>query len=140
MKIDMDAACAQRIIILLFIISAGTTLMTGCNREPGNPEIYLKYCAACHGPEGEGLRSLYPPLQGSAYLGKHIDRLPCLIANGVKGTPTTTNKPPKMRMPSFNHLDIGGMSDLIIYLHTNWGAGGTTPSKQDVETWLRDCR
>ena len=139
MKVNMAAVFSHRIAISLFIISSLTMLLPGCNREPINPEIYLKYCASCHGPKGEGLRSLYPALQGSSYLAQRIDQLPCLVASGVKAVPTAASRSTKMLMPSFNYLDIEDMTDLIIYMHTTWGSEGITPSKQDVEKWLRNC-
>lgn len=140
MKVDMEAALSHRIAVLLLIISAGTILFTGCDRESGNPELYLKYCASCHGPEGEGLRSLYPPLQGSHYLAQRIDQLPCLIVKGVRATQSVPGRPSKMRMPAFTQLDIRDLTDLTTYLHTTWGTRGQTPSKQDVEVWLQGCR
>jgi len=139
MKTDMDGFLPVRIGVLLFFIAGFALLLTGCSSEPGNPALYAKYCASCHGPDGEGLRSLYPALQGSEYLAQRIHLLPCVITTGVPAARTAGTKN-KMVMPSFSHLSLDDMTGLIEYLHGRWGPNDKTPTREEVNTWLKSCR
>lgn len=130
---------SNRFVLLILVAWISAVIISSCRRESGSPELYTKYCSYCHGTEGEGLRSLYPALKGSAYLGKHIERLPCLLANGVKTKAGSPGKSSKMVMPTFKNLGTEEMTELIVYLRATWGTGKTGPSQQEVETWLRNC-
>lgn len=62
------------------------------DREVGSgrgAEVYLEYCAACHGENGEGIGSIYPPLADADYL-QDRDRTVRSILNGLEG-PITVN-------------------------------------------------
>jgi cytochrome c len=114
----------------ILIVTALGCLYAGCSSVEGDPALYKKYCAACHGPEGQGLRSLYPALEGSAYLNGKIEQLPCLIRKGAGNS---------VRMPGFPQLTSGEMSDLIVYLDSRWGTNHITISEQTVAAWLNSC-
>lgn len=49
--------------------------------------LYAAKCAACHGKNGEGQASMYPPLRGSEWLTPSPDRtsLESIILNGLQG-------------------------------------------------------
>ena len=123
----------------LLIMAAAALLVPGCSSDQGDPTIYRKHCASCHGREGQGLRALYPPLAGSAYLGERLAELPCLIANGIRGTIVTEKKTKNIRMPGFSNLTNEQMSSLVNYLQLNWGNAGESVSTQTVAQWLRSC-
>ncbi len=44
---------------------------------------YNIHCTNCHGPEGEGIQLLIPPLRESDYAAKHFLEIPCMIKNGM---------------------------------------------------------
>ncbi len=114
----------------ILLVTALSSLGSGCSSSGGDPALYRKYCAACHGPEGQGLRSLYPALEGSVYLNRKIEQLPCLIRKGAGNS---------IRMPGFPQLTSGEMSDLIVYLDSRWGTNHITISEQTVAAWLTTC-
>jgi len=129
------------IFMLLVCISTISTagLLTGCRHESGDGKaIYAKHCVSCHGPDAEGLRALYPPLRGSAYLDHRLADLPCLLAEGVRAAGGSGKA--RMKMPSFDHLNTGEMTELITYLQASWGRGTAPPSAGDVHSWLQECR
>ncbi len=113
------------LLILLF----GWIAM-GCSGEAGDPALYRQYCSACHGPEGEGLRALYPPLADSAYMDEKLGQLPCLIVNGAGTT---------VVMPGFPQLEIAEIAELATYLTGRWAMNRTKISEEQVATWLHHC-
>lgn len=114
-------------------------LLSGCKENRGDPTVYNRHCASCHGREGQGLKALYPALTDSAYLGDRIAELPCLISSGVRGKIVTGKKTKNIRMPAFADLSIQQMNSLISYLQLNWGKDGETVSEQKISQWLRSC-
>lgn len=114
-------------------------LLSACKENRGDPSVYNRHCASCHGREGQGLKALYPALTDSAYLGDRIGELPCLISSGVRGKIVTGKRTKNIRMPAFANLSIQQMNSLISYLQLNWGKGGETVSEQKINQWLRSC-
>jgi cytochrome c len=118
-----DAPC---LLLLFFIL-----LCSSCSTEAGDPVLYRKHCANCHGPEGEGLRALYPALAESIYLDQKIDRLPCLIVNGSGNN---------IVMPGFPQLKPAEIAELISYLSNRWAETRKTIPEEQVAAWLQNCR
>lgn len=114
--------------------------LSGCNSAPADASVYLKRCASCHSRSGTGLARLYPPLRSSPYLNDRIEELPCLVKNGIRGTITTRDGSPSLRMPAFTNLSLAEMSTLIIYLRDTWGSGSEPISEEVVGQWLQRCR
>jgi len=124
---------------VMLVLLPALMLLSGCKENRGDPAVYNRHCASCHGREGQGLRALYPALTDSAYLGHRIGELPCLISSGVRGKNVTGNRTKNIRMPAFADLSIQEMNSLISYLQLNWGKGGETLSEQKISQWLRSC-
>lgn len=124
---------------MLLLLAAAALLPSGCSDSRGDPTVYRKHCTSCHGSQGQGLRALYPPLQGSAYLGERLAELPCLVSTGVRGTIVTGKKTKNIRMPALSQLSLEEMSSLVNYLQLNWGTGGETVAERTVAQWLRSC-
>ncbi len=114
-------------LLLIGVVIAG---QFGCRDTGGESTVYKRHCASCHGSKGQGLRSLYPSLKESEYLDKNLERLPCLIISGVRGT---------VRMPGFAHLSTPEITELVSFLNNNWGTIPKTVSEQMVASWLKDC-
>jgi mono/diheme cytochrome c family protein len=117
---------APCLLLLFFIL-----LCSSCSTESGDPALYRKYCANCHGSEGEGLRALYPALAESIYLDQKIDRLPCLIVNGSGNN---------IVMPGFPQLKPAEVAELISYLNNRWAETRKTIPEEQVVAWLQKCR
>ena len=134
----MSAERLRRRPVNLVLVLA-LMLLSGCQENRGDPAVYNRLCASCHGREGQGLKALYPPLTDSVYLGDRIGELPCLISSGVRGKIVTGNRTKNIRMPAFPELSIQQMNSLINYLKLNWGKGGEAVSEQKISQWLRTC-
>ncbi len=83
--------------------------------------LYETHCANCHGKNGEGLRNLYPGLNGSARLGETA-YLTCLIRYGTSG------KEPNM--PANSQLYALDVAQIITFLNERWGDGSMTETEE----------
>jgi mono/diheme cytochrome c family protein len=58
-------------------------------QHPGKT-TYQRECAQCHGDNGEGIKSLIPPLLESDFARNNFDSIPCWLKNGL-ARPITVN-------------------------------------------------
>lgn len=123
---------------MLLLLPAMAWFVSSYGPNGGDPAIYKKHCASCHGQNGEGLRALYPPLKDSDYMSARLNNLPCLIANGVRGNIVSKDGATNIRMVPVN-LSTSEMTTLITYLHHKWGTGKSVVSEQTVSQCLQHC-
>ena len=99
-------------------------------------QLYLGSCAKCHGREGEGFLKLYPPIRNSHYLKEDVSKLPCIIANGLKGKITIEGQTFNQIMPAIQSLKPDQINEIILYMQHKWNHPVTELS---VSKWLEDC-
>lgn len=121
------------------LLAVSILLLSGCGDGGMDPSAYRRHCAHCHGREGEGLRNLFPPLAGSDYLGDKLTALPCLLTKGKSERKGSRKSSGSSRMPTFAHLPMDELTDLIDYLNHKWGTGSPLVSEQKVREWLQNC-
>ena len=85
--------------------------------------IYRSTCAGCHGPDGEGIEHMAPPLLRSEYVMGSNARLGMIILNGLEGPVHINGKlytfngaMPKFR-DIYSDVEIAGIMD---YLHNSF--------------------
>ena len=102
-------------------------------------ELYAKHCSNCHGKEGEGLRSLYPPLAGSDYLRDHQADLPCMLIHGMEGPIAVNGKIYDLPMPGVETLNGSQVYRIMEYINTSWGNDIETAPKEKVKAVVKRC-
>ncbi len=102
-------------------------------------ELYKKHCSNCHGMEGEGLRSLYPPLAGSDYLRDHQVDLPCIMIKGMEGPIVVNGKIYNLAMPGIETLTGTQIYKINKYINTSWGNDFETASKEKIKYMSELC-
>jgi len=87
--------------------------------------IYRRTCAVCHGPDGEGIELLAPPLNGSEYVSGPTSRLAMIILNGLEGPIHVNGRLYHFNgsMPNFgNTFSDEEIAGIIDYLHNSFVA------------------
>jgi cytochrome c oxidase subunit 2 len=75
-------------------------------------EVYAGRCAACHGQNGEGMGSMFPPMVGSDIVLNDVDKHIDILINGVAGS----------AMQSFaEQLTDVEIAAVITYERNAWG-------------------
>ncbi|HEY6082036.1 MAG TPA: cytochrome c, partial [Chitinophagaceae bacterium] len=85
--------------------------------------LFRSTCATCHGPDGDGIPNLAPPLKGSEYVAGPAKRLGMIILNGLEGPVHVNGQLYKLNgsMPTFaNNYTDKEISDIIWYLHNSF--------------------
>jgi mono/diheme cytochrome c family protein len=99
--------------------------------------IYEKNCQNCHGSDGKGLGTLYPPLTDSTYLKLNRNNLACIIRNGQTGTVQINNISYVGIMPGNETLADIDIAQVIVYITNSFGNKqdfyDTEIAKKDLE-------
>jgi mono/diheme cytochrome c family protein len=84
-------------------------------------QVFRRQCVACHGRNGKGTGTLFPPLAGNRDI--FLDRtFPALVVlNGLKGPLKVGGKRFNGVMPSFAHLSDAKIAAVVNYIRAAWG-------------------
>jgi mono/diheme cytochrome c family protein len=114
-------------------------LLTGCgdDRPPAGElaegqEPYLRWCAQCHGNQGEGKPPAFPPLAGSEWLDLPDEALALIVLYGLRGPIEVAGRSYNGYMPPMQHLRDADIADLIGYMLSAWGGRESGLSEADV--------
>jgi cytochrome c oxidase cbb3-type subunit 2 len=110
----------------------GAAVDTGATTERG-PALYIAYCSACHGLDGEGRPGTYPPIKGSGVVNKDdATRHTQVVLNGLQegkagGVLYTSPMPPFGSI-----LDDVAIAEIINYERSSWGNRGKPVTVSEV--------
>ncbi|MEJ7780598.1 MAG: c-type cytochrome [Daejeonella sp.] len=109
---------------------------------PKGASIFKSFCQTCHGPDGNGVTSLAPPLNNSQWVTGDKKKLNAIVLYGLTGPIQVGNKLYKApeingEMPGiasnkdFSDEDI---AELLNYVRNSWSNKGSTVTDEDVST------
>jgi len=119
-----------KLIYFIFISIAFISMIQSCQNETSinfkryyvnGKGIYEKNCQNCHGSDGKGLGTLYPPLTDSTYLKLNRNKLACIIRNGQTGTIKINNISYVGIMPGNETLADIDIAQVIVYITNSFG-------------------
>ena len=95
--------------------------MPNTDARTNGSKLYGQICSACHGPSGEGIDGLAPPLLDSDYLKNDLERLALVLLHGLKGPIHVNDKLYNFNgvMPGLNNneqISNKDLSDIISYI------------------------
>lgn len=100
--------------------------------------IYTTLCINCHGPDGKGLPSpdgkglrLAPPLDGSARVKGHRERLTRILLNGLIGPVDEKSYAGGLMLPMGANTDQW-IADVATYIRNTWGNRAPLIEASDV--------
>jgi glucose/arabinose dehydrogenase/mono/diheme cytochrome c family protein len=82
-------------------------------------------CAACHQPEGQGMKGLAPALAGSMWVNGSAQALIRIVLNG---------KVDQLAMPALGTLDDATIAAILTYVRSSWGNDAAPVSPSMVES------
>jgi mono/diheme cytochrome c family protein len=127
----------------LFLVLLASLLLAGVSCETttyqGGERLYKTMCANCHMDSGEGLGTLIPPLAGSDYLGKNLDKLPCIVRYGLRDSITVNGKIYGENMAGMPGLSDIQITNLLNYINSAWGNNNPPYSFEEVQRLMGQC-
>jgi mono/diheme cytochrome c family protein len=82
--------------------------------------VYAQNCASCHGAEGHGQPTYFPPLAGNPDLAADGFAVRVLL-NGLTGAIEIKGQTYDGSMPSFGHLSDAEIAAVANHVRTSWG-------------------
>jgi nitrite reductase (NO-forming) len=94
--------------------------------------VYNNNCAACHQPNGEGLKGAFPPLAKSDYLTDRKKTISAVI-NGLQGKVTVNGQEYNGVMPALG-LDDEDVANVLSYITNSWGNKAKEFTREEVKS------
>lgn len=102
----------------------------GAAEAPANgKQVFTANCVACHQATGKGLPGVFPPLDGSEWVGGDERTVANILLHGVSGELTVMGNTFKGAMPSFQQLSDAELAAVASYIRAEWSnkAGAIKP-------------
>lgn len=122
------------VVLLLLFLS-----INSCETYEQGSKIYVAKCANCHGKQAEGLAQMYPPLNSSLVVRDSVDRLVCIIKNGLSGPRRVNGIIYNNHMLPITDLSAVELSNLINYIRMELNEIKDPVKPSDIEQWLEKC-
>lgn len=103
-------------------------------------QLYAAKCAQCHGDDGNGLGTLYPPIKDSDYIKNNQDSLACIIKYGLSGALIVNGIEYNQPMPANPDLYDEEIASIINYIQNGWGQEADFFSVEQARKGLDNCR
>ncbi|MFN3843463.1 MAG: cytochrome D1 domain-containing protein [Rehaibacterium terrae] len=125
---------------LLVLLAAGTACGNDVvNERPpklgaeAGKAAYLAHCAACHQPEGTGLKGAFPPLAGADRLNAMTTEQAIeVVLRGLSGPIQVNGDTYNGVMPAMSHLSDADVAAILSHVYGSWGNDGRTVSAEQV--------
>jgi mono/diheme cytochrome c family protein len=125
-------------IVLLFIYNIWSH---GTIEHPGAAS-YKANCSQCHGDNGEGIKSLVPPLNQSDFAEKNIDSIPCWLKFGLSHPITVKGTVYDQPMYPFDTLRLNEVqiANIINYMNKEYFGRDNPVNSQWVIAHWKGCK
>ncbi|MEM7054617.1 MAG: cytochrome c [Pseudomonadota bacterium] len=118
-------------------------VLSGCSGESNQSdglamgqEPYLRYCASCHGNNGEGKSPAFPPIAGSEWLAMGPESVALIVLGGLSGEIEVAGQTYRGYMPPMRHVSDQDITALMGFIDDQW-ADWAEPITQAQVTELR---
>lgn len=108
-------------------------LLTACgqsDQEAGpadsGQEVFLRYCATCHGSSGEGRPPAFPPLTDPQWSRLPGEALALIALYGIQGEIEVGGRTYRGFMPPMQHISDADIAAAVGFVQTQWGGGEAT--------------
>ncbi|MDH5366617.1 MAG: cytochrome c [Cyclobacteriaceae bacterium] len=102
-------------------------------------KLYLTHCSNCHQADGKGLGKVYPPLNTSDYMANNIDKVLCIMRNGMKEEITVNGVTYNQLMPGIPELTDLEVAEIATYIYNSWGYEEGLIGVGSIENKKKNC-
>lgn len=95
-------------------------------------QLYVKHCAACHAPNGEGNPGQLPPLVHSEWVSGNTARLIDITLAGMSDPIVVDGIEYQGEMPSYQNLTDVEIRDILNYIRTEFGGAKGNIRAEDI--------
>lgn len=100
-------------------------------RMAAGKTVYNHNCAACHQPNGEGIKGAFPPLAKSDYLADRKKAISAIL-NGLQGKVLVNGQEYNGVMPALG-LDDEDVANVLSFITNSWGNTAKEITREEVK-------
>jgi nitrite reductase (NO-forming) len=112
--------------------SSETTAGSQAERIDMGKNVYKNLCQACHQPDGNGMKGVFPPLTKSDYFAADPNKAISAIVHGLSGKITVNGEVFNSAMPA-QSLSDEEVANVVTYLLNSFGNKGGEVSPDQVK-------
>lgn len=102
-------------------------------RAVSGQSIFQQYCATCHGADGRGLTTAFPPLAGADWVTGNPETLIRVVLHGLQGEIEVGGQTYDGTMPAFGaRLSDEEVAAVSSYVRNAWGNSASAISSSEV--------
>jgi mono/diheme cytochrome c family protein len=122
----------------LLLLVTLTAALTGCDGGSDPVELaegqepYLRYCASCHGNQGQGKAPAFPPLAGSEWMELPSEALAVIVLYGLRGEIEVAGQTYRGYMPPMQHLTDEDVAGLLGFAERSWANREPVLTSSDI--------
>lgn len=94
--------------------------------------VYMQTCFACHQSDGQGIKSVFPPLAQSDYLNADVERAIDAVLHGLTGEIVVNGETYNSVMTAQTLTDREA-ANVLTYVYNSWGNNGTVVTEEMVK-------
>ncbi|MCK6597958.1 MAG: copper-containing nitrite reductase [Bdellovibrionaceae bacterium] len=94
---------------------------------------FTQNCAACHQPDGKGVKGAFPPLASSDFLKQETKKIIGVVKNGLSGSITVNGEVYNGVMPALG-LSDEEIANVLTYVYGSWGNSKKVIKASDVKS------
>ncbi|TBH21255.1 c-type cytochrome [Thermus thermamylovorans] len=105
-------------------------------RGGGEAAAYARHCQACHGPSGEGVAGIYPPLSEVGFLAASPEGRAYLVQSVLRGLPgglVVEGTAYRVPMPGFSRLRDAELAAALNHVLALLGAEAAPFTPEEVQ-------
>lgn len=129
------AHCKQTLAAALLVLTMLAACGGGSGSDAGDvpgQSVYARYCAGCHGMQGQGRPPSFPPLAGSEWLALPPEGLTAIILLGLRGEIEVAGQAYAGYMPPMQHIDDERVAEIVRYIKNRWSDAANDWTAGDV--------
>jgi len=117
-------------MVAMMMTAIMSLTLTGCDRESREvssvpmaqgQEPYLRFCASCHGNQGQGRPPAFPPIAGSEWMALPPEAHALIILYGLRGEIEVSGRTYRGLMPPMQHMSDQDIADVLVFIDSQWG-------------------
>lgn len=127
--------CKQTLLVALLL----ATGLAGCGAQedaeedgPPGQAAFGRFCAGCHGMQGQGRLPNFPPLAGSEWLELPPEALTAIVLLGLRGEIEVAGRTYSGYMPPMQHIDDSRVAEIVTFIQREWSDNSDDWTTEDV--------
>jgi len=103
-------------------------------------QLYQTHCSNCHQINGNGLGKVYPPLNPSDYMENNLEKVLCIMRNGMKEEILVNGEVYNQLMPGVSSLTDLEVAEIATYIYNSWGNEKGLIGVNEVNVIMKACQ